>query len=286
MTEFLPEATSTKCSCCGADDWKRHRYTSSIWYLECLVCHYWVQRRSGVADLSAQFEAEQRKFYDEDSLLLSPSLSTLTREITDRRISTVLHHLPKGSSIIEAGPGSGDVIRSLADRGYAVSAVEHSPVLAKRLREQSGISVRVGDFADQQLPDATYDAYCSFHVIEHVTDFRKHLDVARCCVRKGGLAFIATPNSRGWEQRLPYRLSPNNDSSHFQLFSPIALSVVLEQTGWSRSPSTRLLTRSLGCESSRRSCDVSGELTRIRRADNLPSRPVRDSALAYRCLQD
>ena len=145
--------TAAICNCCGANAWKRPRIPRAIWYLECLECHYWVQRRLGVADLSAQFEAEQRKFYDEDSLLLSPTLSTLTREITDRRISTVLHHLPKGSSIIEAGPGSGDVIRSLADRGYSVSAVEHSPVLAKRLREQGGIAVLVGDFADQQLPE-------------------------------------------------------------------------------------------------------------------------------------
>jgi SAM-dependent methyltransferase len=230
--ESVATTVTPVCPCCGSDHWKSHAYTDTITYLECVECHYWVQRRPGVADLSAQFETEQLKFYDEDSLLLSPTLSTLTREITDRRISTVLHHLPTGGSIIEAGPGSGDVILSLAKRGYVASAVEHSPVLAKRLREQSGITVLVGDFADQQLPDATYDAYCSFHVIEHVTDFRKHLDVARRCVRIGGLAFIATPNSRGWEQRLPFRLSPNNDSSHFQLFSPRALTLVLEQAGW------------------------------------------------------
>jgi SAM-dependent methyltransferase len=199
-----------------------------------LECHYWVQRRSGGGDLFAQFEAEQLKFYDEDSLLLSPALSRLTREITERRISTILRHLPERSAVIEAGPGSGDVIHSLAKLGYVTSAVEHSPVLANRLREEFGITVLVGDFADQQFPDAAYDAYCSFHVIEHVIDFSKHLDVARRCVRKGGLAFIATPNSRGWEQRLPFRLSPNNDSSHFQLFSSRALTVVLERAGWEK----------------------------------------------------
>lgn len=221
------------CNCCGARAWKSHPYISTISYLECLECHYWVQQRTAAGDdKKNQFEAEQRKFYEEDSLLLSPTFPTLSSEITARRVATILRHLPAGSSIIEAGPGAGEVLLELASRGYHTSAVEHSPVLANRLSQLSGAPVQVGDFADQSLPEAAYDAYCSFHVIEHVVDFRKHLDVARRCVRTGGLAFIATPNALGWEQRLPFRLSPNNDSSHFQLFSRQALLRVMRDTGW------------------------------------------------------
>ena len=39
------------------------------------------------------------------------------------------------------------------------------------------------------------------------------------------------PNSRGFEQRLP-QLSPNNDSSHFQLFSRHGLGRVMQEIGW------------------------------------------------------
>lgn len=226
--------TAAICKCCRANVWKRHIYTASISYLECLACHYHRQERAGVDELSTQFVAEQRKFYDEDSILLSPTFSTLSSDLTARRVSTVLRHLPRGSSIIEAGPGTGDVILKLAELGYETTAVEHSSVLAKRLSALGGLSVRVGDFADESLPEDAYDAYCSFHVIEHVVDFRRHLDVARRCVRTGGLAFIATPNARGWEQRLPFGLSPNNDSSHFQLFSEQALTRVMEDVGWER----------------------------------------------------
>lgn len=221
------------CNCCGASAFKSHPYTSTISYLECLQCHYWVQQSTAAGeDKTMQFEAEQRKFYEEDSLLLSPTFPALSSEITARRVATILRHLPAGSSIIEAGPGAGEVLLALADRGYITAAVEYSQILARRLSALSGAPVQVGDFADQSLPEAAYDAYCSFHVIEHVVDFRKHLDVARRCVKTGGLAFIATPNALGWEQRLPFRLSLNNDSSHFQLFSQQALTQVMRDTGW------------------------------------------------------
>jgi SAM-dependent methyltransferase len=82
------------------------------------------------------------------------------------------------------------------------------------------------------LQPATFDAYCSFHVIEHVVDVGRHLAAARLSVKPGGVAIIATPNTSAWEHQLPFALSPNFDSSHFQLFSAKALSPVLRRAGW------------------------------------------------------
>ena len=112
------------------------------------------------------------KFYEEDSLLLSPTFPLLNSGIDGGRVATILHYLPTGSSIIKAEPGAGEVVLALTGRGYAAAAVEHSPISARRLSRLTGIPVQVGDFADQNLPEAAYDAYCSFHVIEHVVDFR------------------------------------------------------------------------------------------------------------------
>lgn len=233
MKPECPEKSDiSKCTCCGADTWRTHTYTDIISYRECLNCHYFVQLQFTPEDRAFRFEVEQQKFYDDSSLFLSPNFSLLNSEVTNRRISTIRRYLPPGASVIEAGPGAGDVLLALDYLGYAATGVEHSATLARHLKDKPNISVFVGDFADQPLPAATYDAYCSFHVIEHVVDFKKHLGAARDCVKPGGYAFIATPNSQGWEHRLPFRLSPNFDSSHFQLFSPSSLNRVLRECGW------------------------------------------------------
>jgi 2-polyprenyl-3-methyl-5-hydroxy-6-metoxy-1,4-benzoquinol methylase len=197
-----------------------------------LRCHYFTQYIADAAEKKRLFEEEQQKFYSGDSLLVSDSFSAMNAEITRRRLLTIQAYLSPGASIIEAGPGAGDVLLSLGGLGFKVTGVECAEVLATRLQGRPNVSVLRGDFAEQSLPPASYDAYCSFHVIEHVVDFKSHLDVARNCVKPGGYAFLATPNARGWEHRLPMRLSPNYDSSHFQLFSPDSLTRVLVDSGW------------------------------------------------------
>jgi SAM-dependent methyltransferase len=222
---------SPRCECCGGQEWKLHRYSASITYLACRRCHYAIQVRADVRNKASWFEAEQLKFYDESSLVLAPDFTTLNAEITRRRITFIRRLLPPGASLVEVGPGAGDLIAALSQAGYAATAIEHSIVLAERLRER-GIRVIVGDFVRQSLPKASFDAYCSFHVIEHVVDFRHHLATAADCVKPGGYAFIATPNARGWEHRLPFNLSPNYDSSHFQLFAAESLRRALSDSGW------------------------------------------------------
>lgn len=220
------------CICCGAGHWKHRPYTDAISYLECLNCHYFVQASGDHQDRERQFEEEQQKFYADDSLFMSPNFSPLNAEITRRRLLTIQQFLHPGAAIIEAGPGAGDVLLALGGLGFKATGVEHASALATRLQGRPNVSVIRGDFAEQNLLAANYDAYCSFHVIEHVVDFKKHLAAARDCVKPGGYAFIATPNAQGWEHRLPWRLSPNYDSSHFQLFSPNALTRVLVDSGW------------------------------------------------------
>ncbi len=220
------------CLCCGASRWRARPYTDKASYLQCLQCNYYVLVKRTEDDRAAQFEVAQQAYYGEDSAPPSSSFSLLNAEIMRRRVSVVRSHLATGASIIEAGPGNGDLVVALNQLGFKTTAVEHSDTLARRLGEKTPIQVLVGDFADQQLPSASFDAYCSFHVIEHVIDFKNHLRVAHDCVKPGGHAFIATPNTLGWEHRLPWRLSPNYDSAHFQLFSAKALGAALRETGW------------------------------------------------------
>jgi 2-polyprenyl-3-methyl-5-hydroxy-6-metoxy-1,4-benzoquinol methylase len=228
----MPPPADPRCACCGGTRWRRHAYTATLDYLQCRDCHYNLLSSRGEDDPQARFEAAQAAFYGDDSLVLSSGFAALEAQITQRRLDLVGRRLAPGSSIVEAGPGSGEFLLSMARRGHTTVAVEHSESLARRLRERGLPTVMVGDFAGQPLQRAAFDAYCSFHVIEHVVDFKAHLRAAHACVKPNGLAFIATPNTRGWEHRLPFSLSPNYDIAHFQLFSPDSMRLALRDTGW------------------------------------------------------
>lgn len=223
---------SRVCPCCGSSEWKHKRYSQTIWYEECVSCRYWLQRRACSVPLQEVFLQEQEMFYADGSLVASDSFSMMNQELTQRRISLIEKYVSPSAEIIEAGPGSGDVLLALAKRGYRCTAVEHSAMLAARLKRLGIERVFNGDFAEQALAPDAYDAYCSFHVIEHVVDFRQHIKAVHHCVKPGGLLILATPNAAGLEQNLPFDLQLNSDSAHFQLFSPMSLRMILRDAGF------------------------------------------------------
>lgn len=222
--------TAAACACCGARDW-RPIDGGELMYLHCRSCSYEILVEGDAESKQDRFETEQQKHYDEDSVCAIPLFSELQSQASRRRLAHMQRHLPAGR-LLEIGPGSGETLKCARDIGYDIDAVEHSEYLAGLIRERLGLSVRVGAFEDMDIAPGSYDAYLSFHVIEHVTDVAQHLEKAAAVVRPGGFAFIATPNAASWENRMPRGLSPNFSTAHFQLFSPKSLSLCLERTGW------------------------------------------------------
>jgi len=222
---------SDVCICCENSDWRLIKNTDGGDYLKCKHCGYYIQSTSSSQPKEVLFIKEQHKFYDEDTVCLSPLFLSLQEITTSKRIKTIGKYLSSGK-LLEVGPGSGDVLTRLLRLGYDVEAIEHSEVLAKNVRDNLGVKVKVGSFEDIDIDCGSYDAYMSFHVIEHVTDVISHLKKASAIVKDGGYALIATPHAGSWEQKLPLALSPNYSTAHFQLFSIDSLTYCLENTGW------------------------------------------------------
>lgn len=220
-----------QCICCSGNDWNIIPETDGNDYARCNSCNYYIQISEASSLQEDKFEEEQKKFYNEDSLMLSPLFSYLQKQATDKRFEVLRNYLPKGK-ILEIGPGNGDVLEQALKYGYDIEAVEHSETLASVISKRLGVNVRAGAFENQIFEGNPYDAYMSFHVIEHVPDVISHLRKASSVVKLGGYAFIATPNADSWEQNMPFKLSPNYSTAHLQLFSKKGLSLCLEQTGW------------------------------------------------------
>ena len=217
------------CDACGHTSWHFVKSAHAGSYHRCKSCRYHIQ----VTDEKQheKFEAEQKKHYDTDSLCTSPIFQLLEERKLSRRID-LLSRVIKSGHLIEVGPGRGGMLAKTIDLGYKVDAVEHSSVMAEQIEEEYGINVMVGEFEQLEISSDKYDAYMSYHVVEHVADVIAHFKKANSIVKLGGLAIIATPNADSLEHRLPFGVSPHYSSAHLQLFSKKSMREALKSTGW------------------------------------------------------
>jgi len=217
------------CECCRSLAVTKVANTRGGDYHRCLQCGH--ETQSSLFPVGEQFESAQLEHFGESSICLSTAMNVLERERIAERRRIVDKYLARGS-ILEVGPGSGNTAAAFIDSGYAISAVEHSPALGDAIRTRLDIDTWIGEFEQIDFRDQTYDAYASFHVLEHVVDMSAHLEKAASVVRPEGYAFIATPNAGSTEHRLLGCHSPNYSSAHLRLFTADSLEKSLRDCGW------------------------------------------------------
>lgn len=117
-----------------------------------------------------------------------------------------LGELEGGSRILEIGCGTGQATLPLAERGYAITAVELGADLAaiarRKLEDYPGVDVVVGAFEDWPVPAQTFDAVVSATAF-HWIDPEIRLSKAAQALRPGGtLAIIETRHRPLAEEKL------------------------------------------------------------------------------------
>lgn len=219
------------CPVCEGHDLKSKAVSRRPTYYSCNECgHNFI--KLDTENQREKFAEAQNQYYGEESILLDCGLSTFEDEIMRNRFRVLRQFLRQSEKVIEVGPGAGHVLKWLADSGLQVTAVEHSSILSTQLASRLNLSVINAEFETHDFGQADFDAFCSFHVIEHVSDPLAHLSKALEIVRPGGLAFIATPNAASWEQRVAPALGPNFDAAHLHIFSADSLTRACEKIGW------------------------------------------------------
>lgn len=218
------------CESCRSVNVSLEEVRQGLSYWLCKGCgHCLIDSASG---LEIKFESAQRGYFGAESLLLQKSPAIFEREILATRKRLVRRYIRPSSNVVEVGPGSGFFAELLKERGHQVELFEHAPDLAAALSEKLHVPIHIGEFESAEFFLAASDVFCSFHVIEHVKDPLEHLSAGLRAVRPGGVALIATPNARSWQQSLLMRLSPNFDSAHLRVFSRASLKRYAETAGW------------------------------------------------------
>lgn len=219
--------TPRPCGACGESRSTPIPGTRGGDYVKCAACGSERQ----VNATPATFLRAQAIYYGAESVRPSSLANALQATMARRYVRLVARHM-RGGRLLEVGPGAGHFVLAARAAGYDVHAVEQSAALAEQLRQTCGISVLNEMFETQVFDAATYDAYASFHVIEHVPDVDLHLRKASRLVRPGGYAFLATPNATGWEHRLLGRHSFNYSAGHIHVLTPTGMHALLRRSGW------------------------------------------------------
>jgi SAM-dependent methyltransferase len=113
-----------------------------------------------------------------------------------------------GATVLDVGASSGAWLEVAAESaGLAGTGVELGEATASAARAR-GLDIRTGtlEAAQAGLGDRRFDLITFWDVLEHLTDPRHELSLARTLLAPGGFVAATFPNSAGLYPRLTYRL--------------------------------------------------------------------------------
>ena len=138
--------------------------------------------------------------YDEEQRLIKDSAHALEYETTDYYLGQLLK---PGMRVLEAGAGTGRYSFALAQRGFAVTAVDIVPAHIQAMNEKAAatglaVDIRLGDARElPKLVQGAFDAVLCLGPLYHLREAAEREAALRACLavlKPGGLLFAAYIN--------------------------------------------------------------------------------------------
>lgn len=99
------------------------------------------------------------------------------------------------ASLLDVGCGDGGFLKSMADRGWAVTGVDFDPAAVRGIRDRLNLEAHVGTAESMVATRRKFDVVTASHVIEHVPDPIGFLATCATLLKEGGRLVIKTPNA-------------------------------------------------------------------------------------------
>lgn len=139
----------------------------------------------------------------------------------------------KSASILEIGCGSGELLKTLKDRGF--KNLFGSDILepAKHLLLEQGIKFQKGDIVKSFPFPRQFEVIILNHVFEHLSDPVKVLKYCKKHLKHKGKVIIVMPNSDSWAMKIfGKKWDGLNAPRHFFIFSPLTMEVLRQKIGF------------------------------------------------------
>jgi 2-polyprenyl-3-methyl-5-hydroxy-6-metoxy-1,4-benzoquinol methylase len=186
------------CNLCGSSDVEvlgdRDRDGRPLRTTICRTCGLvWSNPRPGEEEVRRYYSSEYRLDYKGHS---TPSMRQIARSGRGalNRHRALIRHVARGSRVLDAGAGGGEVVYVLRKLGFDASGLEPDEYYARHAREALDVPVMTGFVQDATFPAGSFDAVTMYHALEHVEDPSAILSRLRGWMAEQGVLLIEVPN--------------------------------------------------------------------------------------------
>jgi len=199
------------CSICRSD--RIQKIDSDFNFCRCDSCGYvFDSPRPSFAEISA-FYSQAGKY---DTWLDQEHARDM---MWKRRLKMLARHTPKGR-LLDVGTGYGQFLHHARPFFAEVTGTEVSESAVVLAKKKYGLSLLAGPVEALDLPPQSFDVITLFHVLEHVPDPDKLVNVCHALLRAQGILVIAVPNDvLAWTSKIK-KLGKKLGLKSFQKFSP------------------------------------------------------------------
>ncbi|MGK2877386.1 MAG: class I SAM-dependent methyltransferase [Solirubrobacterales bacterium] len=223
------EVITGACWLCGGDAVEDPQYAGTI-LSRCTKCGFLFDAGHTAEELQKLYGDDYFEAYTREG---DYAEAEEQRRTEARKRIEWLKRFHEAGRIFEVGAASGFFLDEARKAGYEVSGVEPAPGVAEYARERFGLDVTTGFLEDAELPEASFDAICAFHVLEHIHNPLDVLkDIRRSLTDEGHLlleipnieSIMARKRGADWMHlRLPH---------HVGFYSPAQLEGMLKKAGF------------------------------------------------------
>ncbi len=121
--------------------------------------------------------------------------------IAGQRVEKLEHLVPKGSSVLDIGTGSGELLYVGQKLGYRMQGLEVDQAYSQFGRSHYGVAISNTSLQDADLPADTFDAVTIFHVLEHLADPLGAMRKMTRTLKVGGHLILEVPNVESKDAR-------------------------------------------------------------------------------------
>lgn len=183
------------CPLCRSEEARTVAVEWSLVIARCKSCGM-VYTRRRLADPHGLYRGEASAFQEKYGAVIRGDVAHTRQPNYEQVLDRLELFRPVGGgSLLDVGPHIGFFMRAAQARGWNVTGVEQSPVLAELARSELGLDVRTGYLGELDLEQA-FDVVTFLDVLEHVPDPVETLLLARKGVREGGIVLAKVPNLR------------------------------------------------------------------------------------------